>query len=48
MSIDWAALPATVDLLGECPTWDSATQSLMCEASALSPPTPSALHDEVP
>jgi len=28
MRIDWAVLPATVDLLGECPTWDSATQTL--------------------
>ena len=26
--LEWNTLPATPDLLGECPTWDDATQTL--------------------
>jgi sugar lactone lactonase YvrE len=28
MTLDWTTLPATLDLLGECPVWDRATQTL--------------------
>jgi len=28
MRPEWSTLPATLDLLGECPTWDTATQTL--------------------
>jgi sugar lactone lactonase YvrE len=28
MTLDWTQLPATLDLLGECPVWDGATQTL--------------------
>jgi len=28
MTLEWTTLPATLDLLGECPVWDRATQTL--------------------
>ena len=28
MAPEWTALPATLDLLGECPLWDRATRTL--------------------
>ncbi len=28
MALEWTTLPATLDLLGECPVWDHATQTL--------------------
>jgi sugar lactone lactonase YvrE len=28
MNVEWSTLPVTVDLLGECPTWDTQTQTL--------------------